>query len=211
MFIVDFDDTLFDTHAFKQARLEAVKQVGVPEEIYWQTYREARNHSALFTYSNERHAEMLALRGFSKEVVLRALQSTTGEKIKRFLFSDAVAFLTFLKSYGDPLILLSLGNQAMQELKVRGTKLYHYFDRVFYVDDTKEKVLQELFNRTKPDTVWLFNDKVNEVKALKDVFPQMQVALRKSDSISEDEYRAGGLPYFNSLTEIQEYVKEHMG
>ena len=45
MFIIDFDDTLFDTHAFKHARLEAVKNLGVSEDLYWETYKKARNDS----------------------------------------------------------------------------------------------------------------------------------------------------------------------
>ena len=32
MFIIDFDDTLFDTHSFKKARLEAVAKLGISDE-----------------------------------------------------------------------------------------------------------------------------------------------------------------------------------
>ena len=67
MFIVDFDDTLFDTHAFKEARLLAVQRTGVSEEEFWHTYREARNSTdGLFTYSNERHAAILAARVYDR-------------------------------------------------------------------------------------------------------------------------------------------------
>ena len=39
MFIVDFDDTLFDTQSFKQKRKQVLKEVGVTEDDYNTSYK----------------------------------------------------------------------------------------------------------------------------------------------------------------------------
>lgn len=206
MFIIDFDDTLFDTQAFKQARLEAMKDLGVSDELYWQTYKQAvRNHEGIFTYSNKRHAEVLAMHGFSEELVFRAFEEI---EISQFIFPDTINFLEEIKSLGQPLVLLSLGDSEFQYLKVKACGIEKYFDRVFMVDDTKEHTLRELFNLVSQDDVWFINDKVLETKDLVKIFPQLKVVLRMSPSIREEEYEMGGLPYFKTLTEIKNYVRE---
>lgn len=209
MFVIDFDDTLFDTHAFKRARLAAIRTLGVSEEVYWETYREARNDAGgMMTYSNERHATALAARGFSYEAILEKLLASVAQA-REFLFPDAVSFLTFLKQRGRPLILLSLGEPSMQELKVRQSGLHDFFDRVFFVNLRKKEVLLELSKITTDCDCWLINDKVQETKELLSMFPQLQAVLKQSDSIAITEYEESGLPYFKTLSGLQHYIERY--
>ena len=159
MFIIDFDDTLFDTHAFKLAHFEAVKTHDVSEELFWETYKKARNdEEGNFTYSDEHHADVLAEKGFDREVMLEALQSVHNNMIT-FLNEGTIEFLEFLKEKNKEMILLSLGDRKFQELKTRESGVYDYFDRVFMVDDTKEHVLTKIFKDIKEEDVLFINDK----------------------------------------------------
>lgn len=210
MYIIDFDDTLFDTRAFKQARLDSVKRMGVSDEDYYESYVEARNSSdGLFTYSNERHAEMLTRRGYEKEKILTALEETTGEQLSTFLFQDTIAFLDHLKSFGKPMILLSLGDPSFQELKVKGSGIDQYFDRLFMVNDEKSRVVQELLDNHSGNEsdVWFVNDKPGEAAELREKFPGIHILLRKSEAIEEAEYQKNNIPYYVSLTELSTYVR----
>lgn len=212
MFIIDFDDTLFDTQALKQARLEAVQQLGVSEEEYWESYREARNsHDGLFTYSDERHAEVLGARGYSRVEVLFQLKTTTGDMLRDFLFPDAISFLQQVKKYHEPMILLSLGNPGFQKLKTEGVGVSPYFDEIYMVHDTKRHVLEKLFARNDVDeTLWFINDKVGETKDLVQEFPDLKSILKKSDRSSDEEYRQSGFPFFETLSQIGEYLQVHI-
>ena len=89
MFIIDFDDTLFNTHAYKQARLRAMKRLGVLPELFWKTYERARtNEDGIFTYSDINHAEILGSLGFDEEKIFKALQKVTN-KLENYIFSDS--------------------------------------------------------------------------------------------------------------------------
>ena len=58
MYIFDFDDTLFNTQAFKHARLQVLKKIGVSEELYKETYVKARNDAdGDFVYSDKNYIE----------------------------------------------------------------------------------------------------------------------------------------------------------
>ncbi len=212
MFIIDFDDTLFDTQGFKAARLHAVEELGVSDEVYWETYREARNSSdGLFTYSDLRHAEMISRRGFDKDEVLAHLQTTTGEDLKDFLFPTTCDFLDGLKKYNETMILLSLGDPAFQDLKVKGSCIGKHFDRMFMVDKTKEDVLKKIFEKNDTTDVWFINDKVSETLELAKKFEGMNIVLRRSLNIDLHEYDDSGLPFYETLEEIGVYIRKKKG
>lgn len=210
MFIIDFDDTLFNTHAFKQARLKALENIGVSSALFWTTYKQARvNNDGIFTYSDRRHAEILASEGFSEEKIFQALNKVT-LNMKDFLTVDAEDFLQNLTLLKQPLILLSLGDAEFQELKVKSSGIAKYFERIFFVDKTKEQVLTELFSATTDQENWLINDKVDESQQLKIRFPNLQVILKISDSFPPSVYNHSGLPYYRTLTEIKKHLENYV-
>jgi len=207
MFIIDFDDTLFNTQAFKQARLEAIQRLGVSEKEYWETYRQARNSAdGVITYTNARHAEVLATRGYNYDEVLAMLKETTGEALKNFLFEDTILFLEQIKKLGQPMILLSLGNLGFQELKTKGSGIDRYFDRIIFIHDTKMNVLGELLAKVSNSDIRFINDKIEETQRLIKAFPRLKPILKISQHAKISDYKESRLPYFESLTEIKNYI-----
>lgn len=208
MFIVDFDDTLIDTHAQKQTRQSLLKEIGVSEELFWETYKKARvNELGEVVYSHRRHAQILKEYGFDEEKVFALSESVT-LRSKEFLFPDAISFLETIKKTGQPMILLSLGDSQAQELRVNQSGVHKFFDRTFFVNDTKVHVVKEVLDHHKPEKVWFINDKVKETLDVVKVCPVVTPILRQSPSIPAEEYVESGLPYFPTLTEILHYVEQ---
>ncbi|MCX6780073.1 MAG: hypothetical protein NT034_02750 [Candidatus Magasanikbacteria bacterium] len=208
MFIIDFDDTIFDTRALKLARLEALKTIGVSEELFWKTYKQARSdREGNFTYTDRRHAQFLAIENFDEEKIFGKL-SEASQHLENFLFPDSHDFLEALKKYDQSMILLSLGDTNFQEFKLDGSKIRRYFNHVFLVSESKDNILKQIFEFKKDKEVWFINDKVKETKILWDKFPTIKPVLKISSSIPMEEYVGGGMPYFETLTEIKDYVSQ---
>ncbi len=206
MFVIDFDDTLFDTQAFKEARLQAMLGLGIDEKLFWQTYYEARNNAnGVFTYSDALHAQILSQYGFDEKEILQFLHEIT-VRAKYFLLPGAEEFLSFLRSLGQPIILLSLGDSNYQETKVKQTEITKFFDRIFMIDDTKENVLREIFTKEPEEETIFINDKVEETLNLAEKFSKMKIVLRQSPSIPLEKYVDSNLPYFKTLKEIEKYI-----
>ncbi len=93
-----------------------------------------------------------------------------------------------------------------QDFKLTGTKIRQYFSHVFMVSESKEKILEDIFNFEKTDKAWFINDKVNETKLLAEKFAVLRPVLKISQSIPKEEYLNSGLPYFETLIEIKDYV-----
>lgn len=210
MFIIDFDDTLFNTRpGFKEARIAAVARLDISPEVYQETYGQARRTpEGIASYSNYRHAQILGTKGFDEAAVRAALETTTTpEKLRDLLYPEAHEFLQKLKKLGEPLVLLSLGDAEFQNLKVQGTGIAPYFERIFVVDDTKEHVVRKLLEHVTDSTIWFINDWVTQTMELALKFPSVRFVLKQSPTGGTDEeYTKSGLPYFKTLTEIYDYI-----
>jgi phosphoglycolate phosphatase-like HAD superfamily hydrolase len=207
MFIIDFDDTLFDTQRYHRARYEAVADLGISPEVYWQAYSETRLDSeGNFIYNDDRHSDSLGSKGFdSKEVAARF--KLLAEKMKDFLFPDAHDFLNDIKKFGAPMFLLTWGCPEFQRFgKVEPSGIAHYFDEVFYTRAPKERHLKDFFEKNEVDKTWFINDKPEETVRLSKQFTQLKPILKFSPLFSDNDYKNLGIPYFRTLTEIKEYV-----
>ena len=164
MFIIDFDDTLFDTHSFKQ------KVNYLSGDLYKQS-----------------------------------------DKIKDLLFPDAVYFLDFLKKTGQPLILLSLGEDNFQQMKIDITGIARFFNSIHITVVAKEEAMSKILEEFKnEENIWFINDKIEETKKVIQLFPQLKPILKISPKFSEEEYKLSLMPYFSTLTDIQQYVEQQI-
>lgn len=209
MFLIDLDNTLLDTAGrFKDARIAELAKLGISRDLYEETYCAARNTADGNTvYNNKRHAEALALFGFDEKKVLEILDKLNQpENIKQFLYPDALDFLNKIKNFGEPMILLTLGNPEFQELKVKALGLEKYFDRIIFTDDSKADKVSEIMNTIFDRPVWLINDRISENLEVKKRFSEIKIVQKIYPMVAPAEYEASGMPFFNTLTEIYEYI-----
>lgn len=209
MFIIDFDDTLFNTHEYKNFRLAALAKLGVSEKLYWDSYEQARiNDQGESSYSNKIHAEVLETHGFDYDLVFKTLEETSKpDNLSKFVFEGASSFLARLRILGRPLVLLSLGEPNSQELKVKSVGLHDYFDRVFFVEQTKIHVLRHLFTQEPEAGAWLINDKIIESQEIKHHFSSLKIVLKESLSLTTEEYDRSGLAHYKNFDEIYEHIE----
>lgn len=206
MFIIDFDDTLFDTAKYKKAKVQSLLDIGVSEEDFWKSYERARNAGEQVVYNNTRHAKELEKEGYAFEQILEVL-STVDESLYEFVFPDTLDFLFSMQESGREMILLSLGEESFQRKKVESAGIQDFFDEIHFVSDSKHAVIEKLLSRVQEDFAIFINDKVKESLSLQESFPTLHSILKVSATIAIEEYEDSFLPYFYSLEDVQNYVK----
>jgi hypothetical protein len=211
MFILDFDDTIFNTSLFKQKRHQALREIGITDDLYAETYLKARNDAnGFFVYSNERHADVLVTYGFKKSDVMKTLiKTTSNETLQNLLVPDARPFLEWIKEHKDPAVLLSLGESSFQELKTKGADIQKYVDRTFFVQASKEDIIQMLYDSGDLEYAWFINDKPLETKRIAERFSWLRPILKMSPKFTEEEYKETNIPYFKTLPEIKDYIEQY--
>ncbi len=207
MYIIDFDDTLLDTQKFKKERMKALLSLGVSEEIYWNSYSEARyDDENISTYCDKRHADILHYKyGFVKKEVLAKLDEVN-KKMPEILFPEVFNFLEKLKQTGDSLVLLSLGEPSFQEFKVKLSGVDKYFDRLFFVDDTKQHVIGELLEKTEDKHVWFIDNEIKQAVQMNRIYTKLRTVIKANEHVLKVKYDLARLPYFYNLLDIAEYV-----
>jgi len=212
MFIIDFDDTIFntrETNGFKQVRLQALQNLGISKELYNGTYMEARNLDPI-GYNNFKHAKVLSKHGFNQDKVFQALEKTVeADALKTFIYPDAFSFLEKIKDFNKPVILLSFGDTEFQTLKAQRTGLDKYFDQIVIVQEHKSKAVAELIDKQDKSKVWFINNRVDETTQVKEKISGINYILKKSEDIDLKEYKQSNLPFYRTLTKIYEHIRDN--
>jgi len=209
MFIIDFDDTLFDTQSFKHARMEKLLDLGVSVDDYTDSYREARNDDeGNAVYSSDRHAELLEARGYKYEDVLDAFLEVD-ERMADFVCPDAEDFLDNLYDYDVPKVLLSMGAPKFQELKVTRSGVDKHFDLIRFIPKNKADVVKELLEGYDEKVVFI-NDKIKETIEVVEKNSGVTPISKICNKFPARDYVESGILHFSTLTQIGEEIKRIM-
>lgn len=209
MFIFDFDDTLFDTDRYKQHRFSLLEPFGISADLAQTTYHDIRVSGQ--PYSNEKHARVLEGLGHPFTKVFEALEMADGEWLKQFVFPDTVSILTTVRSLSVPVVMVTLGDPAFQKSKIVSCGLESYFDNIYYSDRHKGVALKQALT-DYPDHApyWFINDKIKETQEMKALYPDLRTVLKQCVTFSPQEYKESGMPYFETVTDIYEYIQKHV-
>ncbi len=156
--IFDFDHTLFDRKKFFEEDLPDL--IGVGREKFLSSYEENFKDSETkkVDYDFNRHLELL---GKNNDLVKEKINKFFKD-LEKYLKPGAIELLKKLKINGDNLILVSFGNIAWQEQKIKNIKaLAEYFDedRLIITDQGKEEIISEYVGE---EEVVIVNDKIEE-------------------------------------------------
>ncbi|MBI4992629.1 MAG: hypothetical protein HZC26_00615 [Candidatus Magasanikbacteria bacterium] len=203
---VDFDKTIFDCYKFEKDIWAVFERQGVKYEDYSATYKKSlcTISSDLFDYNFQEHIKFLQELGykFGKEV-----ETELGELLDKnnYLFPDTEEFLRFLRENTQKMVLLTAGDDEFQKIKIEKTKLGCWFDDVRVVLGHKEDFLAD---KIKPgDSVFFVNDSLRENLIIRDNFPEILIVTKfNSVRYTIAEAEKSGIPFFNTLKEIKNYV-----
>ncbi|MEN9413115.1 MAG: hypothetical protein RLZZ342_202 [Candidatus Parcubacteria bacterium] len=205
--ILDLDYTLLDSAAFKQRLVDNLRELGVSNEQFFETYNAVRDSvPGQHGYSFGRQADLLhETYGFDTGDVFTQL-SRACEALPEFLYPDSIPFLELLKEKHIHTALLTWANRGHQEEKMRYLGISPYFAEIILTEQSKDSVELAF---PAPESEWVFiNDNPNELRALAARYPEAQMIRIK---------RPQGKPFtpaedaldvlaFQTLEEVREYL-----
>lgn len=168
-FIIDFDYTLFDTHAMREKLATAF---GVSIDGFRAAEQRLKDRGEL--YSLQAHADELGVEEQSAHEVLLDMND--------FIYPDA---RDFFERYADHnMTLLTFGNVAWQETKIAGVQLPTIGETIV-TDGDKAEIARQW--ATENDIV-IVNDRGSEIDAMATVLPQARfVCVRREGTPYVDE------------------------
>ncbi|MBU1075213.1 hypothetical protein KJ705_03975 [Patescibacteria group bacterium] len=209
IYIIDFDHTLCNTTALKEALQEGVSKFGVDEQIFAATYnRTVETIPDEYDYDTSRHAEIISKEtsGDPKEIKNK-LDSIIG-RMDEFLFKDSLSFLNWLKDYGK-IVILTWGNPKWQQTKIENSSIKKLADQCLYTG--KEKSTLQL-GFPEPEEEWVFiNDNPKEIKQTMKLFPKStHLRMKRPEGKKFDpEIDQLNVPTFTELAVLKKYLQKN--
>jgi len=208
MFIVDWDGTLYNTYQFVQDIYAVFEDAGVSHADAEETMKAAifLGDKLHYDYSFERQLEALKQKGYTlkHDEVLVSLEELFETD---YTMDGAVEFLKTLRTYGQPVNILTAGNEVFQKKKIHSTALHKYVDDVVCVPGDKQKYVGEV---KESGPVFFINDKPFENDDVKRAHPDVHVIemYNPHKIVGKGEAREH-VPVCKTYQEILDYVREH--
>lgn len=202
--IIDFDYTLFDASALKNALAAAIEGLGIHHDAFWKTYSEIRAREETAGYSPARHLEALnSVSHFDREKAETKFNEVVMDS-RRYLYPDAVPFLEKLSKL-SPLLLLSRGDRGFQQKKISACNIQKYFTKIELTEKEKNCCLKDMLEKYG-DSLFFVNDSVKETRDALREFPNIRPVIRRRSDMPEQDYLKESIPNFNTLKEIKEFI-----
>ncbi len=207
--ITDFDYTLFNTHLFVNAFKDVFFTYAIKSDDWKTTYDQVMlwtGGEMGYDYSFERHVDALIELGYDvpREQIIQELYDCVSDK---FLYDDVHDFLSSMSKIFNNRMLLTAGNRDFQRKKVEGVGVNTYFTDAIYINGDKHKYVKETLQ--DGENIIFINDNLKENIAVKKAVPHAHVITKFNQRRNTiEELRESTLPYFETLTAIQEYVTQ---
>lgn len=199
--VLDFDDTIFNTHQLVQDFLAIFRSLKFREEQFWNAYAECGKKIGGF--DEKVLINLLAeLKPFDKDKVGMKIDSIIS-KSKDFVYPD---FFDFVKNFNkDDLILLSFGIADFQKIKIKNSGVTSNFKKVIITDKDKIVGLRSILKESKlnndkkkdeKEKIFFVEDKADQINRVKEELPQIITLEMK-------RLRGG---YINTVSKLTDYV-----
>lgn len=200
-YYLDFDYTLFDTHAFREGLYEILEKNGF-DKTYLALTPEMKTNGQKLLNIKELFKNLSESRNIPLKNFLEPLEELYA-RCDEFVYDDSVEFIKYLKSKNNRLCVLTWGEKEFQKEKLQASKLYDYFDGIIYAEQLKytldldyEKGI--FVDDSVRDLEGLYNQNAKQVFRIK----------RKNGKNSDKELNIKEILEFNSLKELQEYLEK---
>lgn len=200
-YYLDFDYTLFDTHAFREELYKILEKNELNKTYLALTSEENTNVQKLLNikkkFNSLSEEKNIPLSNF-----LDPLERVFAN-CDRFIYEDTIEFLKYLKSKNNKIYLLTWGDKEFQSEKIKASKIDKYFNKIIYAEQLKYTLDIDYSNGifvddSIRDLEGLYNKNAKAVYRIK----------RKNGKNSEKELKIKKILEFNSLKDLQEYLEK---
>ena len=200
-YYLDFDYTLFDTHAFREELYKILEKNGF-DKTYLTLTPELKENGQKLLNIKELFKSLSKLRNIPINNFLEPLEELYSRG-SEFLYDDTVEFLKYLKSKNNNVYILTWGEKEFQKEKIEASKLDKYIDEAIFAEQLKFTLDIDYKNGifiddSVRDLEGLYNQKAKQVYRIK----------RENGKNSKKELNIEGILEFDSLKDLQNYLQK---
>ena len=167
--ILDFDDTIFNTHRLMRDVCAVFESLGFQEEQFWDAYVECKkkegdfNPKIIIDPLNE-------IEPFDKIETKEKINSIL-DNSKDFVYPD---FFDFARSFNKKdLILLSFATTATQKVKINNSRITEFFENIIITSRDKSEDIKPICEKYEKEKIFFIDDKASQIDNIKSKFSEI--------------------------------------
>jgi len=178
--VLDFDDTIFNTHGLAQESVKIFEKFNFTEKDFWNAYQKCKETKGdfdldivvdlVFNFNKLNHLSVEACSD-NKKKISEEMNFLFG-RASDFIYSD---FFSFVKNFNKKdLILLSFGTADFQGMKIENSGIASYFQEVIITQkDKTEDLKNNILIKNEGEKVFFIDDKADQIDKIKEKLPQI--------------------------------------
>ena len=170
--VLDFDDTIFDTHQMMGEFVEIAQKAGFTENEFWTAYQKCKEKVGDF--------DVEIITNFLFENPTKPSLSLKKEEVQKeinliLLKADSLVypdFFDFVRNFDKKdLILLSYGTTEFHKSKVQNSKVRNFFSEIIITKGDKSEKFKTI-EKTE-NKIFFIDDKANQIDEVKTALPHI--------------------------------------
>lgn len=167
---LDFDETLFDNTKARNFILNDLKEHGITQEIWGETYELVKKEYK-GVYNREEHFFHLSQRA-SQSFDVSVHYKKYIEFVSECIYPDV---LPFLKRYKESrVVIVTYGEEEFQTEKIEHSNILEYIDATIITDRAKSEALKDVFDGVSGIFI---DDRIEHLDDIKKAYPTIETIL----------------------------------
>lgn len=204
--ILDFDDTIFNTHRLAKESVVIFEKFGFTEKEFWDAYQKCKKIKGDFDLDMVVDLVFNSNKSNYPNTEDCLIDKNKIKKEMNFLFLKASEFIypdlfDFVKKFnGKDLILLSFGEINFQGMKIENSKITSFFSETIITQKNKVEDLKLICEKYGDEKIFFIDDKAEQIDKIKESLPQI---------ITMKMERPQG-SHINTKSELTDYVVKNL-
>jgi len=205
--VLDFDDTIFNTHQMVQESVRVFEKFGFTEKEFWDAYQRCKGKKGyfdldliinlVFNFNKSNHLSVGDCLD-DKKKINEEMNFLFG-RAKDFIYPDLFDFINSFDK--KDLILLSFGTADFQGMKIENSGIASYFQEVIITQkDKTEDLKNNILIKNEGEKIFFIDDKAEQIDKVKEKFPQI-ITMKM-------ERPQGG--HINTRSKLADYVVDNL-